>query len=68
MKIQLTYEEIKKAIAFYTREKLIPHSEYRNINEVEINEKGASLVVTTVPAGPLQTGFPAAPVPHGEGY
>lgn len=46
MKIQLTTEEVKKAVAFYTREKLIPHSEYRNINEVEINEKGASLVVT----------------------
>jgi len=48
MKIQLTTEEVKKAIAYYTREKILYSTEYREIEQIEVDADGASLVVTEI--------------------
>ena len=48
MKIQLTTEEVKKAIAYYTREKILYSTEYREIEQIEVDGEGASLVVTEI--------------------
>lgn len=44
MKIELNNEELKKAIAHYTRERVLAGSEYRDLEGIEVHEDGTATV------------------------
>lgn len=61
MKIQLTTEEVEKAIAFYTREKILYSTDFREIENIEVTGEGASIIVSRVDPG-NHAPMPCAPV------